>query len=370
MRIAFLCKRQYMGKDVIDDRYARLYEIPYQLARRGHDVLGLCLSYHPAEEGIWTHDAEPGRLRWESRSVGRLVLPRLLRHPAHTLSRLRAFRPDVIIGASDSPHIVLGARLAKRLGVPFVADLYDDFESFGLSRVPGLRRAYRHAVAQASGVTCTSDALAHHVRESYKARGEVMALPSAVDLTIFRPMDQRQCRDALGLPSDAVLIGTAGGLHADKGIGTLYQAFEQLQTRRPDVHLVLAGPKDGKLPVPTGSRVHDLGKIPHADAALLFNALDVGVIYLRDTAFGRFCFPQKAYEMLACGLPIVSAEIGAMASLLRDTPEALHPAENPDALAQAIERQLERRRLPNGVIGDWQALVEQLDGLLQRVTQA
>ncbi|MDN5851146.1 MAG: hypothetical protein L0H63_16170, partial [Nitrococcus sp.] len=27
MRIAFLCKRRYMGKDVILDRFARLYEI-------------------------------------------------------------------------------------------------------------------------------------------------------------------------------------------------------------------------------------------------------------------------------------------------------------------------------------------------------
>lgn len=33
MRVAFLCKRRYMGKDVILDRYARLYEIPFQLAR-------------------------------------------------------------------------------------------------------------------------------------------------------------------------------------------------------------------------------------------------------------------------------------------------------------------------------------------------
>ena len=33
MRIAYLCKRHYMGKDVVLDRYARLYEIPFQLAR-------------------------------------------------------------------------------------------------------------------------------------------------------------------------------------------------------------------------------------------------------------------------------------------------------------------------------------------------
>lgn len=36
MRILCLFKRRYMRKDVIVDRYARLYELPRQLALRGH----------------------------------------------------------------------------------------------------------------------------------------------------------------------------------------------------------------------------------------------------------------------------------------------------------------------------------------------
>ena len=62
MRIAFLCKRRYMGKDVIDDRYARRYEIPYQLARLGHQVHGFCLGYQGQPAGEWTHEASPGSL--------------------------------------------------------------------------------------------------------------------------------------------------------------------------------------------------------------------------------------------------------------------------------------------------------------------
>lgn len=366
MRIAFLCKRRYMGKDVILDRYARLYEIPFQLARRGHDVLGCCLSYYPAEDGEWEHPVESGRLRWTSHALGRTVLPGLIRHPLRTLSQLRTFQPDAVIGASDIPHVVLGSHLARRLRRPFVADLYDDFESFGLARIPGARRAYRKAVRRAEAVSCTSEALAEHVRVAYRARGEVIALPSTVDLSVFRPLDRERSRSELGLPDDAVLIGTAGGLHADKGIGTLYQAFERLQSRRPDVHLVLAGPSDGHLPLPTGPRVHYLGQIPHERAALLFNALDVGVIYLRDTPFGRFCFPQKAYEMLACGLPIVSARVGAMTSLLESLPRALHPADDPDALAVALEWQIAQRRIPDVPIEDWEKLAERLEGLLVR----
>jgi hypothetical protein len=78
VRILFLCKRRYMSKDVILERYARLYEIPYQLARRGHEVLGLCLSYAGAAEGTWQHKASPGGLEWRSFDMGRTVLPGLI----------------------------------------------------------------------------------------------------------------------------------------------------------------------------------------------------------------------------------------------------------------------------------------------------
>ncbi len=61
-----------MSKDVILDRYARLYEIPYQLARLGHEVRSYCLSYQQAEEGVWQHDVALGSLHWQSRSLGKL----------------------------------------------------------------------------------------------------------------------------------------------------------------------------------------------------------------------------------------------------------------------------------------------------------
>ncbi len=88
MRIAFLCKRRYMGKDVILDRYARLYEIPFQLARRGHAVEGFCLAYQTRDaQGEWSHEAAPGSLEWHAQSPGRLLLPSMLAYPFRLLGR-------------------------------------------------------------------------------------------------------------------------------------------------------------------------------------------------------------------------------------------------------------------------------------------
>lgn len=361
MRIGFLSKRRYMGKDVIDDRYARLYEIPYQLARLGHSVTALCLGYQNQREGRWSHDAPPGELTWAAFSFGKTSAHRLLRYPHRALSLLSEFSPDLLIGASDIPQVVLVAWLAKQLHVPYAVDLYDNFEGFGQAYIPGAVSALRKAVRNAALVTATSEPLAEFVRDTYCASGEVISVPSTVDKRVFRPLDQLDCRKRLGLPLHAKLIGTAGGLHKAKGVGTVYAAWSKIAAAHADVHLVLAGPLDGKLDPPQHERVHYLGELPHTETAILFNALDVGVIYIRDTKFGRFCFPQKAYEMIGCRLPLVAADIGAMHSLLSGYPECLYRPDDADDLAYKLVAQLRTPTVPDIEINGWQQLVRVLE---------
>ncbi|MBD7987962.1 glycosyltransferase family 4 protein [Luteimonas sp. Sa2BVA3] len=368
MRIAFLCKRRYMGKDVILDRYARLYEIPRQLARLGHEVRGYCLDYGRGAPGEWIHDGSPGTLHWESRPLGRLGLPGLLRYPASLLRRLRAFRPDMLVAASDIPHVALGRLLSDRLEVPYVVDLYDNFEGFGQARIPCFVPMLRWGTRGAALVTTTSEPLRQLVVNGYGLPGEcVVTMPSSVDKAVFHRQDAIGARRKLGLPLDMPLIGTAGGLYRDKGIAALYAAWERIRSGRPDVHLVLAGPYRGELPPPRDERVHYLGEMAHNDVATLFSALDVGVISVLDTAFGRYCFPQKAYEMLACGLPVAAADVGAMSDLFRDCPTALFTADDPSGLADAVLRQLARPTTADIAVPDWAALVGSIEPSLRRL---
>lgn len=367
MRIAFLCKRRYMSKDVVLDRYARLYEIPHQLARLGHDVTGYCLDYHEAGKGTWQHDASPGSLTWHSHSVAGAHAGGLLGYPKRLLRELHSLSPDVVIGASDIPHVVLGAWLARRLQVPYMADLYDNFEGFGQARIPGFVAALRWAVRQAQLVTTTSEPLKTLVQETYRATGTVVAMPSSVDKAVFHPRERTQARARLGLPQGVRLIGTAGGLYADKGVRPLYAAWEQIATNRADVHLVLAGPVDKACPPPKGERVHYLGSLAHAQVADLFAALDVGIISVLDTPFGRYCFPQKAYEMLACGLPVVASAVGAMSTLLAGNPRLLFEPGNAQALAAAVLGQLDTPVTLNMPILDWRALIGQIEPMLTRM---
>jgi hypothetical protein len=40
----------------------------------------------------------------------------------------------------DAVHVIMAATLSARVGVPFALDLYDDFESYRATQLPGIKR--------------------------------------------------------------------------------------------------------------------------------------------------------------------------------------------------------------------------------------
>lgn len=75
MRVVVLTKRQYTNRDVIDDRYGRLWEIPLGLAREGHEVTCVCLSYRKKGAGQETYEDSQGHaIRWISVNLGSFLV--------------------------------------------------------------------------------------------------------------------------------------------------------------------------------------------------------------------------------------------------------------------------------------------------------
>jgi glycosyltransferase involved in cell wall biosynthesis len=207
----------------------------------------------------------------------------------------------------------------------------------------GLRRALRAADA----VACISAPLARHVREDYGYAGPLAVVENAIPAGMFAPRERDECRRALGLPLEAELVGTAGALSPTRGTDLLVAAFERMAQSRPHLHLVLAGPLDAGQQLPAHPRLHYLGLLPPAQVPALICALDVAVVANVDSAFGRYCFPQKLYEALACRVPVVVADLGAMAELLAPWPQNRYRAGDVDALAAALAAQLQSPSLPS-----------------------
>ena len=320
MRICVLTKRQYMAKDLLDDRFGRVRELPLELAKLGHQVVGVCLSYRPRPEGRENDFAsgDSSHVSWLSLNLGLLGVPGLSRYPTQVKKIVQDFKPDVIWSCSDAFHAIFGVWLAKRVQTRCVIDLYDNFEAFRASQLPGILPLFRRAVRDADGVTSFSKRLADHIRLTYGRNKPITVIENGVRKDLFYPRGRDACRQRLGLPKNAQIIGIGGALDRNRGIEILFQAFESLAAEQDGLHLALAGPRQHHLRIPGGARVHDLKELPHEEVPLFVNALDLAVICYRRSAQGEFSFPQKAYEIMACRVPLIAAAVGTMNELLRN----------------------------------------------------
>jgi glycosyltransferase involved in cell wall biosynthesis len=357
-----LTKRQYTGKDLLDDRFGRLRELPLALAELGHTVHGFCLSYRRREEGPLRDGSAAGWVTWHRINLGRLVWPAVSRYSALIARLARTSEPDVIWACSDAFHVILGGWVASRLGRPYVVDLYDDFESFGATKLLGVIPLFRRAVAAAQGVSCVSQPLAEKVRSEYRYRGPVAVVENATRLDMFRPLERSGCRRALGLPAGVPIVGTAGALDSNRGVELLFEAFRRLQREHSQLQLALAGPRNVAIPCSPG--IHDLGVLALQRVPVFLNALDIAVVCNRNSDFARYCFPQKFCEIVACRVPVVVSAVGMVADLLAGQRHCLFQPESIDSLVHALRAQLASPRAAEFRVPHWQEVAVKLERLL------
>lgn len=364
MKILVATKRHYTGKDLIDQRYGRLYEIPEALASQGHQVTGIALSYRSQRAGLH----QPGKVAWHALSA-------LPFEPYGALRYLRRFgqlvdetQPDVVWASSDAWHAIAGEFVCRSRGVPLVIDLYDNYESFNLTRVPGVRAKFARACRAAAALTVVSSTLEELVVERYRFSGPVAIVGNAVDTVSFFPRDKREARASLGLPAGARIIGTAGALAKSRGIEDLFRAFELLSKRHGDLYLALAGPRDSSVSLPAHERILDLGVLPAPDTALFWCALDAAVICNKDSDFGRYCYPQKFQEIVACKVPFVAADVGELARICRNNQSSLYRPGSAVSLFDRMEEALSVPMQPSALrASDWSERATVVEALLERV---
>ncbi len=352
MQILILTKRQYMSKDLLDDRFGRFREIPLALGQMGHKVQGLCLSYANKNEGY----IKDGSVLWKSINATRLKLPGLLRFIIE--AQKLAKKSDIIWACSDSFYGIIGYFLSLKYHTPLVFDLYDNFEYYLMAKLPVVKQLYRLVVKKCDAVTCVSRPLSRLVK-SYGRYNRIFVIENAVRKDLFKPIDKTICRKNLDLPNNKFLVGTAGALTENRGFQYLLSAFDILKTKYPDLQLVLAGPRN--IPIPHNKRIHDLGILNLEKVPLLLNALDVAVICNRENDFGRYCFPQKAVEIMACDVPLIASRVGSMKELFKDHSEWLFNPDDTSNMARVLENRLGDRRTGYKKVLSWSDVTTELE---------
>lgn len=177
-------------------------------------------------------------------------------------------------------------------------------------------------------------------------RVPVAVVPNAVDTNVFRPdpVAGKAFRSAIGVPSDAALVGFVGRADPVKNPDLFVEVAAMLLGRKADRYAAMVVPGDAASRTALAARIGASGVADRLvlldaqeDLPAVYNALDVLVL----TSIGE-SLPNVVLEALACGVPAVATDVGSVLKLVEEIGiGACAPEPSAAALADLVERYLD-----------------------------
>lgn len=204
----------------------------------------------------------------------------------------------------------------------------------------------RLGIRRAAGVITVSPSIADWLQRTYRLTerpGLVRNIPPSA--TVPDPARGR-LRELTGLRPEDKVIAYTGGVTTGRGLEETVDAVAHLPA---DVHLVLLGPTDATYTAGllaradaagVRDRVHLAGVVPYVEVPQALADADAAVVFVRPICLSyRYSLPNKLFESIHAGLPIVAADLPDTAEIVRryGIGEVFAP-ERPDELAEAIGR--------------------------------
>ena len=127
-------------------------------------------------------------------------------------------------------------------------------------------------------------------------------------------------RKSLKLPDKALLFLYLGGLNQGRGIETMLQVFEDPGVRH-HVLFMGSGPLVSKIKSYSGRcrRIHYLPPVQPNEVISYARGADVGLCLTEDSCLSyRYSLPNKLFEYLLSGLPVVASNLPDQAKIISD----------------------------------------------------
>jgi len=235
----------------------------------------------------------------------------------------------------------LGARLA---GIPVIWGIHHenlDTRDNKFSTIWIAKTCARLSRVVPTAIICSSKTAARvHTAMGYTEE-KMLVIPNGFDLSVFRfdPLVRTVVRKELGIPPDAPTVGMIGRFHPLKDHRTFVRAASELNRYAPNVHYLLCGEgvtsqnelltswiRDAGL----SANFHLLGR--RDDMPSLYSAMDIASSSSRGESF-----PNVVGEAMACGVPVVGSDSGAIPEVMGSA-GLIVPEGNAPALAEALQR--------------------------------
>ena len=161
--------------------------------------------------------------------------------------------------------------------------------------------------------------------KGYQNAAEVLPLSLNPSLYHSYPEWASERRGQLGILPDSFVIGYVGRLVAEKGLGVLFSALEQLDGFPWTLVIVGAGPFEADLRSRAESsdrlrgRVHFMGYVPHDETPRWLGMFDVLALPSETRPNWKEQFGRVLVEAIACGTPVVGSDSGEIPHIINAT---------------------------------------------------
>ncbi|MEK6721634.1 MAG: glycosyltransferase [Chloroflexota bacterium] len=327
---------------------SRTRRMAVSLGARGHDVLvvaraepglpstetlapGVVLRRVDAGPPAATVPAEARGLVRVARDVVRLVRT-ALRARAQARAARDVDRSADIYHAMGFLALPVAIDLAGRAGAPFVYDARDLYaEGNNIARLPRpLRAAFarreRAWARRAAAVLTVNASLADELERRLDIARPAVVLNAQVAWSPPEPSPDR-LRDALSLAPGTPIVLYHGGFMRDRGLPELIAAMRTPGLERAHLVLMGSGPVErdlrelGSAP-DLGGRVHLLPPVPPAELLEWVASADVGAMPNQPRTINeRLSTPNKLFECLAAGIPVVSSDFPERRRIVVEDPD-------------------------------------------------
>ena len=318
----------------------RIAEVVLSLDIGGQERLVLRMAQAFRERGHEVHVVTltgGGTLRGE---LGPIPVHDVVRRPGFDASlyprlwRLfRSLRPDVVHTHNAVPleYAAPAARLARVPCTVHTKHGHIDYSKSSLQLARAATRCVDHFVAVSKDTATTAE------RNERPRPKRLAVIENGIPLGKFAPDEAARSaiRDELGIPRDALVVGSVGRLVEEKDYPLLVRAMAPLLGERVRLVIVGEGLVRAEIEAAITPAIRDFVTLTGArrDVSRVLGAFDVYVSSSRAEGM-----PLALAEAMASRLPIVATAVGGVPDMVPPQIGVLVPHGDPQALRTAIQR--------------------------------
>ena len=311
MNIGITCYPTYGGSGVVAT------ELGKSLAQRGHKVhfityalpMRLTAIGHAADsyiDNIFYHEVEMSTYPLFEFPLYSMALTSKMVEVA------RYEKLDLVHAHYAIPHAT-SALLAKQIlngDLKIVTTLHGtDITLVG--QEPSFQPLMKYSIESSDVVTSVSEFLKRETIEKYGVEKDIIAIPNFIDTDVFHPVDSKNLRRLLA-PGDEKVLVHVSNFRAVKRVTDAIKAFKIVLDSGIKAKFLLVGdgPDRGECEalareLGIWQQTRFLGK--QAELASILSMSDVFLIPSGNESFGL-----SALEAMACGVPVISSDIGGL----------------------------------------------------------